>query len=135
MKIRVNEAKSSFKTMKVGPVDVTVEDPFKSYNNQAHVFIKLEVPLTDDRGEKWDRDTSIGKFELEGNRFEGILKSQYRQIIGTALFNANVVEILKDKYDFGAFAKWEEDMLADKAGIDALKNEVKQRLESFKAEG
>lgn len=135
MKIRVNEAKSSFKTMKVGPVDVTVEDPFKSYNNQTHVFIKLEVPLTDGRGEKWDHDTSVGTFELEGNRFEGILKSEYRQIIGTALFNANVVEILKDKYDFGTFAKWEEDMLTDKAGIDALKAEITQRLESFKAEG
>lgn len=135
MKIRVNEAKSSFKTMKVGPIKATVEDPFKSYDNQARLFIKLEVPLTDDRGEKWDRDTSVGKFELEGNRFEGILRSEYRQIIGTALFNANVVEILKDKYDFGTFAKWEEDMLADKAGIDALKAEIEQRLESFKAEG
>lgn len=134
MKITVKEARSSFKTMKVGPVDVTVEDPFKSYNNQAHLFIKLEVPLMDDRGEKWDRDTSVGKFELEGNRFEDILKSEYRQIIGTALFNANVVEILKDKYDFGTFAKWEEDMLADKAGIDALKAEIEQRLELFKAE-
>lgn len=135
MKIRVNEAKSSFKTMKVGPIDVTVEKPFKSYDNQAHLFVKIEVPLKDKSGDPWDDDTSIGMHDLEGNRLEATLKRLYRKLIGTVLFNADYVEILKDKYDFGTFAKWEEDMLADKAGIDALKNEIEQRLESFKAEG
>lgn len=132
MKIKVKEAKSDYKVMEVGPINITVEPPFQSFNDRVALFIKLEVPLTDERGEKWDRDTSVGKFELEGNRFENILKSQYRQIIGTALFNANVVEITKDKYDFSAFAKWEEEMLSDKAGIDALKAEIEKRLESFK---
>lgn len=132
MKIKVKEAKSDYKVMEVGPINIVVEEPFKSWDDHADLFIKLEVPLTDERGEKWDRDTPVGKFELEGNRFEDILKSQYRQIIGTALFNANAVEITKDKYDFSTFAKWEEEMLSDKVGIDALKAEVKQRLESFK---
>lgn len=134
MKIKVREAKGDYKVMKVGPIDVTVEEPFKSWGDRTALFIELEVPLTDRRGEKWDRDTSIEAPELEDNRFEGILKSQYRQIIGTALFNANVVEIREDKYDFSAFAKWEKEMLADKAGIKALKDEIKKRLDSFKPE-
>lgn len=133
MKIAVNEARSN-KAMKIGPIKVTVDDPFKSFDNQAHLFVKIEVPLKDKSGNPWDDDTSIGMHDLEGNRLEAILKRLYRKLMGTVLFNADYEEILKDKYDFGTFAKWEEDMLADKASIDALRAEIKQRLESFKAE-
>ena len=134
MKITVNESRSN-KAMKVGPIKVTLDDPFKSYNDRASLFVKIEVPLKDKSSDPWDRDTSIDMSNLKGNGLESILKRLYRTLIGTVLFNADYVEILKDKYDFGTFAKWEEDMLADKASIDALKNEIKQRLESFKAEG
>lgn len=126
-----NEARSD-KAMKIGPIKVTVDDPFKSYNGQTSLFVKIEVPLKDKSGDSWDRDTPIDMSDLKGNSLESILKRLYRTTIGTALFNADYVEILKDKYDFGTFAKWEEDMLADKAGINALKTEIKQRLESFK---
>lgn len=134
MKIRVNEARSN-EVMKVGPIKVTVDDPFESYKDQVALFVKIEVPLKDKSGDPWDRETSIDMLDLKGNGLESILKRLYRTLIGTALFNADYTEILKDKYDFSTFAKWEEDMLADKASIDALKAEIKQRLESFKAEG
>ena len=132
MKITVNEARSSYKTSKLGPIKATVDDPFESFSGRAALFVKIEVPLKDKSGDPWGSDTSVEMSDLEGNRLETILKRLYRKTIGMVLFNADYVEILKAKYDFGTFAKWEEEMLADSANIEALKAEIKKRLEDFK---
>lgn len=131
MKITVNEARSD-KAMKIGPIKATLDDPFKTHSGRTALFVKIEIPLKDKSGDLWDNDTSVDMSDLKGNRLETALKSLYRKLIGTVLFNVDDEEILKGKYDFSTLAKWEADMLADKASIDVLKAEIKQRLESFK---
>lgn len=130
MKITVNEARSSYKTFKIGPVKVRLEDTFSGHGGTS-IPLVVEVPPG---GEDWDCDTFVTKDILNGNKLANLLKEQYRIIIGTALFNANRDEIVKSKYDFNTFAKREEEMLADSANIEALKAEIKKRLEDFKGE-
>ena len=122
-----DEARNDYKTFKIGPVKVRLEGAFSGHGGTS-IPIAVEVPPG---GEAWDRDTFVTKDILNGNKLANLLKEQYRIIIGTALFNANRDEIVKDKYDFNTFAKREEEMLADSANIEALKAEIKKRLEDF----
>lgn len=130
MKITVNEARSSYKTFKIGPVKVRLEDTFSGHGGTS-IPLEVEVPPG---GEAWDRSTFVTKDILNGNKLANLLKEQYRIIIGTALFNANRDEIVKSKYDFSTFAKQEEEMLADSASIEALKAEIKKHFEEFEGE-
>lgn len=131
MKIKVSEARAD-KLFKVGPVKIYVGEPFTSYNEKdVSVPIRVGVPMP---GDYREYKTYAQRGMLTGSGLETCIVERIRRMVGDILDEASLDDIGGKKYKLSMFASWEDGMLADKAGMDAVKAEITKRLDAFKKE-
>lgn len=131
MKITINEARAS-KAFKVGPVKIHVGEPFVSYNDKdISVPIRVGVPMP---GDYREYETYAERNMLTGSKLEACIVARIRRMVGDILDGTDLDDIGGNKYKLSMFASWEDGLLADKAGMDAVKAEITKRLDAFKKE-
>lgn len=134
MKITVNEARTDV-TLKVGPVRIRVQGAYSYQGNKARVIVvPMEATCVLPGNDAWGFDAYAHADMLKGNKLEAYLTEHVRQLAGDVLGSTKLDDIGKRKYSLSVFAGWEEGMLADSAGMAALKAEIKKRIDNFKEE-
>lgn len=117
MKIKIhktNEDKNdgNFRQIAVGDVFVEIE----RFERTGNVWLKVIIPLKDSSGSYWEKDTYVSR---EDNVNDVILRL-FREVVGTALFNANQKVIMEPYYAMKNFADWEKSITDDTEAIAAV---------------
>lgn len=123
MKIKIyktNEDRngSNFRQIAVGEVYVEVEH----FERTGDVCLKVIIPLKDSWGDYWEKDTYVSR---EDNVNDVILRL-FREVVGTALFNANQKVIMGPYYAMKNFADWEKSIMDDREGIADVEETIQQ---------
>lgn len=131
MKIKVNEARMS-KVFKVGLVKIRLGEPFAFKEmGTISVPVRIGIPMP---GDYREYETYAERDTLTGGGLETRIVERIRRMVGDILDEASLDDIGGKKYKLSMFASWEDSMLADKAGMDAVKAEITRRLDAFKGE-
>lgn len=117
MKIKIhktNEDKNdgNFRQIAVGDVFVEVEH----FERTGNVWLKVIIPLKDSSGSYWEKDTYVSR----GDNVNDVILRLFREVVGTALFNANQKVIMEPYYAMKNFADWEKSITDDTEAIAAV---------------